>query len=191
MPRLEESKKSKRKVFFADAAHLLWGASQGYLWCRIRHFVLGAHGRDRFNILGAIEAHSQEFIHVDNDSYINRWSVVELLMQIAAQKYSGPVSMVLDNAPYQHALVVKWIADYYDIELLYLPSYSPNLNLIERFWKLLRSEALTNVEYESFESMKNGIRSFVTNLASYKEEISSLLSTNFQIFEGVKMLEST
>jgi hypothetical protein len=76
MPRLEESKKGERKVFFVDAAHLLWGASLGYLWCRIRHFVLGAHGRDRFNILGAIEAHSQEFIHVDNDSYINRWSVV-------------------------------------------------------------------------------------------------------------------
>jgi transposase len=191
MPHLEDSKNGKRKVFFVDAAHLLWGPSLGYLWCRIRHFVLGAHGRDRFNILGAIEAHSQEFIQLDNDSYINRWSVVELLMQIAAQKYSVPVSIVLDNAPYQHALVVKWIAAYYDIELLYLPSYSPNLNLIERFWKLLRSKALTNVEYESFESMKNGIRSFVRNLTSYKEEISSLLSTNFQTFEGIKMLEST
>jgi transposase len=179
------------RFFFVDAAHLLWGPSLGYLWCRIRHFVLGAHGRNRFNILGAIEVHSQEFIQVDNDSYINRWSVVELLMQIAAQKYSVPVSIVLDNAPYQHALVVKWVAAYYDIELLYLPSYSPNLNLIERFWKLLRSKALINVEYESFESMKNGILSFVRNLTSYKEEISSLLSTNFQTFGGVKMLEST
>lgn len=190
MPRLEESKNGKRKVFFVDAAHLLWGASLGYLWGRVRHFVLGAHGRDRFNILGAIEAHSQEFIHVDNDSYINRWSVIELLMQIAAKKYSVPVSIILDNAPYQHALVVQWIAAYYEIELLYLPSYLPNLNLIERFWKLLRSKALTNIEYESFESMKTGIRSFVSNLAYYKEEISSLLSTNFQSFAGIKMLQN-
>ena len=186
-PRLQEAKEGKRKVFFVDAAHLLWGPFLGYLWCRIRRFVLGAHGRNRFNILGALEAFSHEFIYVKNDSYVDRWSIVELIMKIAKQQYSVPTTIVLDNAAYQHAAVAKWIAKYYGIELLYLPSYSPNLNLIERFWKFLRSMVLNNKDYESFDCMKNAISFFVENLFQHRKELSKLLTANFQSFMDVSM----
>jgi len=186
--RLQEAKEGRRKVFFVDAAHLLWGSFLGYLWCRVRHFVSGAHGRDRFNILGALEVQSHEFHYVSNDSYVDRWSVVDLIIKIAKEKYPTPVTIILDNAAYQHASVVKWIAEYYQIELLYLPSYSANLNLIERFWKFLRSNVLNNKDYESFECMKGGVYAFVKNLAGYKNDLKSLLYTNFQSFEGVSMI---
>ena len=113
---------------------------------------------------------------------------MDLIIKIAKEKYPTPVTIVLDNAAYQHASVVKWIAEYYQIELLYLPSYSPNLNLIERFWKFLRSNVLNNKDYESFECMKGGVYAFVKNLAGYKNDLKSLLYTNFQSFEGVSMI---
>jgi transposase len=46
-----------------------------------------------------------------------------------------PITLVLDNAHYQKCALVQALARGLGIELLYLPAYSPNLNLIERFWK--------------------------------------------------------
>ena len=68
--------------------------------------------------------------------YINAYSVCSLLIKIS-QKYGElPISIVLDNARYQKCKLVQQTSKLFDIELLYLPPYSPNLNLIERMWLL-------------------------------------------------------
>ena len=51
---------------------------------------------------------------------------------------TGPITLVLDNARYQRNAAVKALADQLGITLLFLPSYSPNLNLIERLWKFIK-----------------------------------------------------
>jgi transposase len=53
-----------------------------------------------------------------------------------------PITLVLDNARYQKCKIVEELALSLSIELLYLPSYSPNLNLIERRWKLIGQEEM-------------------------------------------------
>jgi hypothetical protein len=133
-PRIEEAKAGKRKVLFMDAAHFVFAPFLGYLWCFTRLFVKAPCGRKRFNVLGALDAISHEMTVFNNIGYINALSVCDLLTKIA-KKYcncSLPISIVLDNARYQKCNLVQDFAKSLNIELLYLPSYSPNLNLIER-----------------------------------------------------------
>jgi hypothetical protein len=52
----------------------------------------------------------------------------------------GPITLVLDNARYQKCQLVWAVAETLQIELLYLPAYSPNLNLIERLWKFVKKQ---------------------------------------------------
>ena len=64
-----------------------------------------------------------------------------------------PITLVLDNARYQKCAVVQALAASLGIELLYLPSYSPNLNLIERLWRFVRKQSLDSTYYEEFEAV--------------------------------------
>lgn len=188
-PRLAEAAKKERKLYFVDAAHIIWGAFLGYMWSPERVFMPGGHGRSRFNVLGALDANSQEIVHVTNDAYIDRFSVVNLIMKIAALNHPEPVTLVLDNAAYQHARAVRWVAKHYGIELLFLPPYSPNLNLIERFWKFLRAKILTNQPFKTFRAMKDRIISLLDNLSEHKKHLATLLTFNFQSFTGIRMLQ--
>ena len=87
--------------------------------------------------------------------------------------------MVLDNARYQRCRLVQDMAHAMNIELLFLPSYSPNLNLIERFWLFLKKKALWNRYYPTFADFRDAIRNVFNTLGSFKDELASLLTPNF------------
>jgi len=76
-PRLEEAKAGNRAVFFVDAAHFVLGAYLGVLWCFERLFVKTGSGRQRFNVLAAMNALTHELVLVTNDAYINAQSVCD------------------------------------------------------------------------------------------------------------------
>ena len=92
--------------------------------------------------MGAINAVTKELITVTNQTYINAQSVCQLFIQLVELKIETPITLVLDNARYQKCALVQNYAEMLGIELLYLPSYSPHLNLIERFWKFVKKECL-------------------------------------------------
>jgi hypothetical protein len=114
------------------------GAFLGWLWCFNRVFVRSSSGRQRFNVLGALCATTHRLISVCNTGYINSASVCELLAKIKEATAAIPVTLVLDNARYQRCQLVQTTAAALGIELLFLPPYSPNLNLIERLWKFTK-----------------------------------------------------
>ena len=99
-------------------------------------------GRQRFNVLGALNAVTHQLITVTNESYINSGSVGELLEKIAGLGLTMPITVIMDNARYQRCHYVLEIAARLGIEILFLPPYSPNLNLIERLWKFVKKECL-------------------------------------------------
>lgn len=183
LPRLEEAKIGKRAVFFMDASHFVMGAFLGWVWCFERIFIKSPSGRKRFNVLGVLNAITHEIVTITNETYINAESICELLRKLAALQLNIPITIVCDNARYQKCKLVQELADSLKIELLYLPSYSPNLNLIERLWKLVKKQCLYSKYYPEFSEFKLAISNFIdTAHQTHKKELSSLFSLKFQTF---------
>ena len=149
-PRLEAAQAGQGQVFFVDAAHFVYGTFLCCLWSFVRLFVRAASGRQRFNVLGAWNAVSRTLTAVTNTAVVNTETMCELLRKLAGQGLSGPITVVLDNARYQRNKTVQALATTLGIHLLYLPSYSPNLNLIERLWRFIKREALYGRYHEKF-----------------------------------------
>ena len=182
-PRLTEAKAGKREVYFVDAAHFVLGAFLSYLWSFVRVFVRTPCGRQRFNVLGALNAITKKIITVTNDTYITSTQVCELLKKIAGGT-TLPITLVLDNARYQRCKLVMNLAQELGIELLFLPTYSPNLNLIERLWKLVKKECLNSKYYENFSLFRNAIQTFLDTMnETHQEKLDSLLTLEFQMFK--------
>jgi len=109
-PRLKEAQEGKRVVLFGDAAHFVLSPFLGFLWSVARIFIPAPSGRQRFNVLGALNAITHEMITVTNDAYINAQSVCELLEKVANLYVGIPISIFLDNARYQKcALVITFL----------------------------------------------------------------------------------
>ncbi len=160
----------------------------GYLWCKARRFVKGAHGRKRFNVLGAINPFTLTMIYEVNDGYVNAETVCQLLRQIKKRGFKWPVTLVMDNARYQRCHLVTDLAEALGIDLLFLPSYSPNLNLIERYWKYLKGKLFRCRSIEKFELFCTSIIDVLEDRsAKRKSELRSLLSLKFQIFDETKL----
>jgi len=195
-PRLEEAKEGKRTVYFTDAAHFVHGAFIACVWCIVRIFIPTPSGRGRYNVLGVIDAITHNFISVCNTTYINHLSVIELLKKIREVHKDDviPISIFLDNAKYQVCNAVRekavtlntaYFVHSTSIELMFLPSYSPNLNLIERLWKWAKKDCLNCKYYSKFsefkEAIDNSLNKIITGQA--KKELDSLLALNFQLFK--------
>jgi transposase len=171
-------------VLFVDAAHFVYGPFLGYLWCLVRLFVPGPSGRKRYNVLAALDAMTHRVVRVTNCEYINAESVCMLLRQIAAAALPRPITLVMDNARYQHCALVQSLARSLKIELLFLPAYSPNLNLIERLWKFVKKECLASKWLTTFEDFTAAIDRCLNNLSTqHKDQMDNLLTLNFQTFE--------
>ena len=176
-------------MFFVDAAHFVMGSFLGWLWCTVRMCVRAASGRQRYNVLGAINAVTHELIRVTNDGYINATTVCELLRKIAALKLPTPITLVMDNASYQRCRLVQDLAKELGIELLFLPSYSPNLNLIERLWKFVKKTTLNSRRHANFSEFQAAIDDCLNRLTTdHKPAIETLLTHNFETFENVTIL---
>lgn len=188
-PKLEEAKAGQRVVFFVDAAHFVLGPFLGIVWCFSRLFLKAPSGRQRFNVLGALNALTHEMVTVCNDTYITSQQVCELLDKLAALNPGRLISLILDNARYQRCAKVQEHARGLGIELLFLPSYSPNLNLIERFWKFVKKQCLYSRYYAAFAEFKAAISECLDQASfRYKSELDSLLTLRFQTFEAVPPL---
>lgn len=188
-PRLAQAQAGERVVLFMDAAHFVHRAFLGCVWSFTRLFIPSPSGRKRFNVLGAVDAVSKEILTLTNETYINAEVVCLFLLQIA-HLYAPhiPITLVLDNARYQKCHLVQSCAAALDIELLYLPSYSPHLNLIERLWRFVKKECLYSKYYSSFADFKQAIDAFIqTAHQEHYTELDTLLSWNFQSFEKVQI----
>ena len=173
------------RLFFFDAAHFVHLPFLGYLYSLKRMFIRSAAGRRRFNVLGALDAITHQLTTITNESYITAETVCQLL-QLLAKQYSGQkIYVILDNARYQRCRLVQETAQQLGIKLIFLPPYSPNLNLIERMWRFVKNEVLYNEFYPSFPNFKESISACLNKIKSryYEQELQSLLNLQFQTYE--------
>lgn len=176
-------------MFFVDAAHFVFGTFLCCLWSVTRIFIRAASGRQRFNVLGAWNAVTHQLIAVTNTTVVNTATMCELLGKIAALGLTGPITLVLDNARYQRNAVVQALASQLGITLMFLPSYSPNLNLIERLWKFIKRRALYGRYHPTFAEFQAAIQETLDGLpTTHAERLKTLMTLNFQLFEDVSLM---
>lgn len=189
-PLLKKAKAGKCHVLFLDSAHFVLAAFVAFVWSVQRVFVKTAPGRFRLNIIGAIHATSRELTALYNTTYITATTVVELLEKIAHEYAGKPIHIILDNARYQHCQLVKDAALRLNIHLVFLPPYSPNLNLIERLWKFVKSELCAATYFPDAKTFQTAILDFLNNLHTKqrKKELKSRLTLKFQLFTHAEKL---
>ena len=117
-------------------------------------------------MLEVFNAISHEGVTITNTAYINSQAVVDLLTKLRAQFSELPMTLVLDNAAYQRCALVRDKAAELHIQLLFLPPYSPNLNLIERLGKFVKAQYLHSVYHETFAEFKQAMDDCLTKTAT-------------------------
>ena len=184
---LKDAENGLKKVYFADGVHLIYGYEKGYCWSQKPVFIPSGYGRKRVNVLGFLDAVTHQVLKVmdKEENYLNADSVCRGLKMIRERNSEEKqIYIILDNASYQHCKKVMETAAHYGIVLIFLPPYSPNLNLIERFWKFLRKNLLSVRYYDSFDQFFDAISEFVDNAyLHFNERLDSLLSFNFQFLD--------
>ena len=96
-PRIAQAQAGERRLFFVDSAHFVHAPFLGVLWTIVRLFIKAPSGRNRFNVLSAMDAITHSFIMITNTSYINASSVCELPLNIVECSSGVPITVLLDN----------------------------------------------------------------------------------------------
>jgi len=143
-------------------------------------------GRDRLNVLGAYSPDDESLEYEAGTSSCDAEMVCRLLRKLREANPGKCLVVVLDNAKYNRARLVRKAAKRLRIELEYLPTYSPNLNLIERFWKFLKKTVARNKYYATFKEFRAEVQRVLGNLDDYAGELSTLMTETFQLFDGAK-----
>lgn len=185
-PAIEEAQNGECHLLFMDAVHFILQPFICSLWCVARLFIKASAGRNRINVLGAVNAITKEIITFSNTTFITAETIVTFLKQIKEHYGDLPIKIVLDNARYQHCKLVEDTAKKLNITLLFLPPYSPNLNIIERLWKFTKKTILYAKYYESPAKFHNAITGFFQNInLKYNADLKNLLTLKFQFFQNI------
>ncbi|MBL7095231.1 IS630 family transposase [candidate division KSB1 bacterium] len=140
-------------------------------------------GRNRLNLNGAYNPNNQDVI-IREDYTINAQSTIKLFKQIETQYHNAnSIYAFSDNAKYYKCKLITEYLKTSRIKLIFLPPYSPNLNLIERLWKFMRKEVINTTYYPEFQSFKTAIRNFYENIDKYKKELKQFIGNKFQLID--------
>lgn len=173
-------------LLFLDASHFVMGCDfLGHIYGRVRRYVRTFSGRKRYNVLGALDYVSKKMLVVANDSYITATEVCDMLRKVAAEYGGKKVHLVLDNARYQKCRIVQELAGQLEIQLEYIPPYSPNLHLIERVRKFVKGE-ISSKYYDDFDAFKQTIASIISSTdGKNKPKINRFIGKGVQLFHNL------
>jgi transposase len=189
LKQLEELRKNKattNPILYMDGVHPQHNTMLAYGWIKKGqdNIIKSNTGRQRININGALDAETHAVITREDES-INAISTIALLEEVeAAYPLAVIIYVICDNARYYRSKLVGKFLEASKIQLVFLPSYSPNLNLIERLWKFMKKKILYNKYYEKFDVFKKTTLEFFEDIQQYKPELDSLLTNNFQLLNA-------
>ena len=170
------------EVLFVDAVHPEHNGIAAYGWIKKgeKRELKTNSGRQRLNLHGAINAETLqvtiiESVTVNAESTINLFEAIEQAYPLASQ-----IMVILDNARYHYSKEVKLFLEKSRIKPVFLPSYSPNLNLIERLWKFFKKKILYNTYYESLDLFRKACIKFFRNIDDFHDELVSLMTSEFE-----------
>lgn len=185
-PLMEQATKGDIALLFLDASHFVMGCDfLGYIYGVTRRFIKTYSGRMRYNVLGALNFATKKVTTITNNTYITGTEVCDLLRKISMEYAGKAIYLILDNARYQKCKIVQELADELGIILVYIPPYSPNLNLIERLWKFVKSNLRTKY-YDHFDVFQEKINSIISSTdKENKNVINKLIGEKVQLFDDL------
>ena len=168
---------------FADAVHPQHNTIAAYGWIKRgqERELKTNSGRERLNLHGALNAESYQVTVIESDT-VDRNSTI-CLIEAVEQAYplASKILMIVDNAPYHFAPEVKTYLKTSRVQLVPLPSYSPNLNLIERLWKFFKKKVLYNQYYKNLADFRQACISFFRNIDHIRQEMMAFIGHGFQL----------
>ena len=180
-------KESNSVIYFTDGVHPTHNTRSlnGWIEKGKEHEIPTVSGRNRVNINGAVNAKKVTDVIIEVSETINAESTKRLYQKIIdANPKKTTIYVIADNARYyKNKELNKWIENTPIIQV-FLPPYSPNLNLIERLWKFMRKKAIDPIFYRTKVEFKEGILKFFKNIAQYETELKSLLTLNFHVINS-------
>ena len=171
-------------VYYADGVHPTHNSRSTYAWIeKGEQFEQPTvSGRDRVNINGLLNAHDVTDVIAHDCESVNAKSTQELYEEaLSKHPEASCIYIISDNARYYHNKELKEWVKGTKIKQIFLPPYSPNLNLIERLWKFLRKKVINTGFYRTKEEFRKAIRRFFDKIADFREELESLLTLNFHL----------
>lgn len=182
---LKSSAEPGTKILFGDAMHLIHQNVPSYCWGDPAYPpVLETNsGRKRLNILGAYDPDTYSLIHLTGEENCNAERVIKYFDKILNNYLTAPkIYIILDNARYFHANLVKeHLEKHPKINLIFLPPYAPNLNLIERLWRVAKKELVRNKYYKEYKTFRAKVFQFLNNTDSWADQLKTLMVEKFEI----------
>jgi len=170
-------------ILFMDGVHPQHNTHTTRAWIEKgkEKFIQCNTGRERININGAYNPNNQDLIAIESDS-INADSTIKLF-QLIETTYADKdtIYIICDNAKYYKCKLIDEYLSSSKINLIFLPPYSPNLNLIERVWKFLKKKVINTIYYEKFSSFKEAVLKFFNNSNEYRDELKKSIGLKFHI----------
>ena len=169
-------------ILFGDGVHpsMQTKLSHGWIATGKAKSLQTTASRTRLNLFGAIELESMAVTHAHYDT-INSESMCDFLERVKLSYPKGPIHLILDQGPYNRSRATQEKAKLLGIEIHLLPPYSPNLNAIERLWRVMNEATRNNVYFKSSKDFKKAILSFFTERWHLiKEEMRSSMNDNFR-----------
>lgn len=172
-------------LYFVDGCHPSYTGRPAHGWIRRGTTVelKSNHGRTRINLNGALSWPARSLVHRQEER-ITSAAMIRLFADLAAlHPEAETITVVLDNARYNRSRELKaWLAEPgCRLRLVYLPSYAPNLNLIERFWHFLKRHVLFNKPYETFALFKQAFDQFFERLHEHEAALATLITDRFHL----------
>jgi len=182
--------KEKSALIFFDPAHQVHNSNNGNAWQfkgrKQTKEVKSNTGRRRVNIIGGVNVITMKVTALVTEDNCDKKTIVAYMKKMRRHyPKKNKIYMVLDNARYNRSKEVKEMANSNNIQLVYLPAYCPNLNLIERLWKYFKKEVIKNKYYEQFEEFISVIIEFFKNIHQRKDELATLLNFKFGIIKTI------
>lgn len=182
---LEQTLDNESVIYFADGVHPTHNTRSTHAWIEkgTERLQPTLSGRDRVNINAVINAKDPIEVIIEECKSVNAQSTKALYQKIIdANPNKKNIYIISDNARYyRNKELMAWIENT-PIKPIFLPPYSPNLNLIERLWKFMRKKIINTKFYRIKEEFRQAILKFFKNINQYKDELSSLMTLNFHVF---------
>ena len=176
-------------ILFMDSVHPTMATKITHGWIKKGQDnpIATTASRTRVNIIGAIELNTMNVISDVDVETVNAQTVLALFDKLKQNYPNAPnIHIILDRAGYHRSQELQAGATLHNIELHFLPPYSPNLNPIERLWKLMNEYVRNNVVFESAKAFRQALSHFFDNtIPTIKDALLSRINDNFQTLNTV------